>query len=728
MISYQNLLHNFELMERSYSTSTSTIEICLLPHSNGFALVGSYLHNLYAGATTYFVAPETFARDPSIWIKAMSKYRMTHARVPSSAFFDSTNSQPDYKLDYPEEINLESVHCIASLRPVHVEDLHSFEEFMSRFGLKNDVISIGYALAEHTALVSSSTLNSSAAVERSRVSCGKPAPSVTVKIVNVSNHFIQVDGIIGDIWIHSDSKALGYYKNDSVVFKSKSRDEFDETHYLCTGDIGFMSDGELFVCARKADYISSHKKIFDPTDIEQAAEEAIPEIRRGTSVVFKYNPIKPQEQHEVAIMAEMNSTSYTIVDYDDFRSVITQTIQGIFKVTVYAVFFLPPHTMPCTTLGVCQHSTSLNFKTRRMGLELYKWLLHEREIKKEDETDLPFYDAQRKRMSPIPELSPEKFSPSPDGKLSPVPKGRPPVSPLKGGRSSLSPESSSPEEKLSSSPEGKLSPSPEAKLSPSPESPSLPSIGKLSPAPGGKLSPAPPGRKLSPAPGGKLSPAPGRKLSPAPGRKLSPSPGGKLSPSPGEKLSPGPASPRYKTAADFDRELPSRMRRVSLNFHPFHSTNFLQLQQPLQRSRSDHSLVEISGLNMLLNVVGKVLGRDIEPDDDIWKVESHLTSEMSVTLKEKCGFKVDSGTLLLAQSPRDLLKILKMSLLSADEIIMKKKEFKISFSDPPLPVFYSSLTKVYESDCSIYLNKVEDLNHSNHATAIVGMGGSFAGK
>lgn len=111
-----------------------------------------------------------------------------------------------------------------------------------------------------------------------------------------------------------------------------------------------------------------------------------------------------------------------------------------------------------------------------------------------------------------------------------------------------------------------------------------------------------------------------------------------------------------------------------------------------------------------------------------------MIDEMSEALREECGFNVEKGTLLLAESPTDLVKIMKMSLLSADEVhLLTDKELKNqpdrirSFSESQ-QIYNPFLTNVYESESTIYTTDAEELNHNEDDIAIVGMGGSFAGR
>ena len=72
---------------------------------------------------------------------------------------------------------------------------------------------------------------------------------------------------------------LGYYRNDELTAET-IRDG-----WLYTGDLGYMSDGELFVCGRVKDVIIVHGRKYHPQDLEWAVGE-LAGIRRGRVAAF----------------------------------------------------------------------------------------------------------------------------------------------------------------------------------------------------------------------------------------------------------------------------------------------------------------------------------------------------------------------------------------------------------------------------------------------------------
>lgn len=397
MITHSNLAHNLTIITNELKATSKTIVVSWLPQYHDMGLIGSYLGILYCNGTGYYMSPLTFLQNPSNWIEAISYYNATHLQAPNFAFkltsrkFNSmkyilgsniennNNKATDNK---KISINLSSVqHIINAAEPVDEESIQLFYKTFTPFGLKHGVIYPTYGLAEHTVFVCSGgkqiiSINkdilekdgivnivtdndkadsTSIAVTR-LVGCGYPSHhNVDVQIVNavVNEQEPQQDAehikdddeltkyqavkedIVGEIWIHSPSKAAGYYQkdietkrdfyatlddhnNNSVEPKSKSNS--NTRYYLRTGDIGFFHLNELFICGRQKDLIIIGGRNYYPQDIEATAELILTEqiIRYGCSAAFTI--INNSTNDKVIENEATNTTSEEVVLVMELRS------------------------------------------------------------------------------------------------------------------------------------------------------------------------------------------------------------------------------------------------------------------------------------------------------------------------------------------------------------------------------------------------------------------------
>jgi acyl-CoA synthetase (AMP-forming)/AMP-acid ligase II len=123
------------------------------------------------------------------------------------------------------------------------------------------------------------------------VGCGYPSrgEDVTVIIVDPETRNVLQEDDIGEIWVNSPSKAMGYWEKPDTTaeefFASPSSYHNSDT-FLRTGDLGFLHNTELFICGRLKDLIIVRGSNHYPQDIERTVEQACPQLRAGCSAAF----------------------------------------------------------------------------------------------------------------------------------------------------------------------------------------------------------------------------------------------------------------------------------------------------------------------------------------------------------------------------------------------------------------------------------------------------------
>jgi 8-amino-7-oxononanoate synthase len=123
---------------------------------------------------------------------------------------------------------------------------------------------------------------------RRLVSCGRTLPQTTVTIVDSQTHQPLPADQVGEIYVRGPSVALGYWEKPeatSSTFAGRVAGQNGDL-FLCTGDLGFLHDGELFVTGRLKDMIIVRGVNRYPQDIEQSVEEADARLERGAAAAF----------------------------------------------------------------------------------------------------------------------------------------------------------------------------------------------------------------------------------------------------------------------------------------------------------------------------------------------------------------------------------------------------------------------------------------------------------
>ena len=390
MITHQNLADNLTKITSELEAGDDTFVVSWLPQYHDMGLIGSHLGILYCGGSGYYMSPLTFLQRPSMWIEAISKYRGTHLQAPNFAF--KLTARKFDKSKYPSgSIDLSCVrHIINAAEPVTEESIETFCSKFCPYGLDQNVIYPTYGLAEHTVFVCSGgkqrlsvskqaleingvvkEVASSEGDEMSRlVGCGFPAKqNVDVKIVNIETFDAVEEDKVGEIWIKSDSKAAGYYRkpfetkrdfcamigNPSIPSAEGDENERVDTSqgYLRSGDLGFLHNGELFVCGRIKDLIIVGGRNYYPQDIEATAEASDERIRPGCSAAFTVDPISGMDE-EVALVLELREVPQQATLQSECSALaekLKATINQEHSLSLSHVVILRPRSVPKTTSG-----------------------------------------------------------------------------------------------------------------------------------------------------------------------------------------------------------------------------------------------------------------------------------------------------------------------------------------------------------------------------------------
>ena len=93
---------------------------------------------------------------------------------------------------------------------------------------------------------------------------GRPVPGLEMRIVDPDTFEERPERHVGELLIRGTSVTPGYYKRPDATA------ELFHDGWLCTGDLGYLLDGELVLCGRIKDVIIVGGRNVFPEDIERA--------------------------------------------------------------------------------------------------------------------------------------------------------------------------------------------------------------------------------------------------------------------------------------------------------------------------------------------------------------------------------------------------------------------------------------------------------------------------
>src|SRR5205814_2931342 len=120
-----------------------------------------------------------------------------------------------------------------------------------------------------------------------------------------------------------------------------SNDPEDNNVYLRTGDLGFQSEGELFVCGRIKDLIIIKGVNYYPQDIETIVESTSSKIRPGGVAAFN-----GADEETLVVAVEIRNAK----EFPDVTG-IARAIRTHCYVAPHTILFVPSRTIVKTTSG-----------------------------------------------------------------------------------------------------------------------------------------------------------------------------------------------------------------------------------------------------------------------------------------------------------------------------------------------------------------------------------------
>jgi thioester reductase-like protein len=398
MVSHDNLLTNCKNM-----LDHVPVGVTWLPQYHDMGLIGYYLFFAITGGTTHGFATLDFIRNPSLWLESISKFGATASSAPNFAF-EYCIQPGKISEEVLSTLDLSSLKILMSAaEPVRPSTYQKFLDFFKPYGLNPDSYCAAYGLAENTLAVSNfgqkhvsldTDLLKNNQIEFSDtsnelttqiMSCGKPLTEQNIKIVDDKSLLDLGEGAIGEVWLNGPSKCLGYWnkpKLNKEVFEAKIANSNSDETFLRTGDMGFLHEGELYICSRLKDMIIIRGLNYYPHDIEKIVEDSNKHIRKGGVAAFA---IEDNGEEKLVVLAGVKNKK----DMPD-PLLISEEIRKKLNILTHSITFVTTKSIPKTSSG----------KIRRQKAKQL-WLDGELEVLKDysSQTEITASNKDRKESS-----------------------------------------------------------------------------------------------------------------------------------------------------------------------------------------------------------------------------------------------------------------------------------------------------------------------------------------
>jgi len=367
IMTHQNLLANLEMMNavfRSFLPPEYPREaVCWLPLYHDMGLVGCMFNGLYHPATIDYIAPEAFIARPALWLQTLSRFRGAVSPAPQFAYSLCASRIRDEEM---AGVDLSGwVIALNGAEPIDPEAMRLFSDRFSRWGLRASAMTPVYGLAEAGLAVTFSDTRKPPLVRefdrealsegsearpgvgRELPSVGRPFPGLDVRIADEGDRPLP-EGRVGRILIRGGSITPGYF-GDPEATAETIRDG-----WLDTGDLGFISGGELFIAGRLKDLIIIRGRNVAPQEIEEALW-GLPGIRPGCVVAVGAQV--DQKGEELIVLAEQDPRHPR--PEAELAEAVRERILERAALCPWHVQILGPGTLPRTSSGKMRRQEAL---------------------------------------------------------------------------------------------------------------------------------------------------------------------------------------------------------------------------------------------------------------------------------------------------------------------------------------------------------------------------------
>jgi fatty acid CoA ligase FadD21 len=376
-ISDRNLAANFEQLMADYFPDLGgvappdTTIVSWLPFYHDMGLMLAVIAPILGGYRAEIMSPVAFLQRPARWVQALASNTHAYSAGPNFAFELAVRKTSDEEM---AGLDLGGVLTLVSgAERVHPATLDRFVERFSPFGFSHHMMTPSYGMAEATVYVSTRATGGAPVVvdfdpeklaagtaERCAGETGSPLisygvpESPIVRIVDPDTRTECPAASVGEIWVRGDNVSDGYWNKPEETERTFGGLLVDastgtpEGPWLRTGDLGFISEGELFIVGRMKDLLIVYGRNHYPEDIEATVQEIT-----GGRVAAISVPVEHTEKLVTIIEVKKrgDSDEEAMHKLSVVKNDVTSAISKSHGLNVADLVLVGPGSIPTTTSG-----------------------------------------------------------------------------------------------------------------------------------------------------------------------------------------------------------------------------------------------------------------------------------------------------------------------------------------------------------------------------------------
>lgn len=386
MVSHDNLAANFTQMTTYFFADhgkvapTGTTVVSWLPFYHDMGLLLGICAPILGGWEAVFTSPLAFLARPARWMQLLADSHLSLSAAPNFAFDLAAARTTDEDMAGRDLGDVLAI--ISGAERVQPATVRRFTQRFAPFHLSDKVIRPSYGLAEATLYVATRAPGAAPTVvtfepeklsqgqaERTAggtplISYGNP-DSPAVRVVDPDTRRECSAGVIGEIWTHGDNVCLGYWNKadeSAHTFGGQIENPSEDTpaeNWLRTGDLGFISEGELFIIGRLKDLLIVRGRNHYPDDIEATVSA----ISGGRVAAISIEQDGTEQLVAIIEVKENNAAPEAQQKLRTVKSDVTAAIANTHGISAADLVLIGRGALPITTSGKVR---------RRKCAELYR--------------------------------------------------------------------------------------------------------------------------------------------------------------------------------------------------------------------------------------------------------------------------------------------------------------------------------------------------------------------
>ena len=381
-ITHGALLNN--LAAHGHGMAFEPMDRCIswLPWYHDMGLVGCLLSPVANQVSTDYLKTEDFARRPLAWLDLITRNEGTSLSYSPTFGYDICARRMSSQTKASDRFDLSRWRIAGNgadmIRP---DVMQAFVDAFADAGFRASAFLPSYGLAEATLAVSLMPPGEGIRVElveetqlsgggdlgrpglssngprpprfRAIVNCGKPVRDMSVEIREEDGAALP-EGAIGKVWCKSPSVMVGYFRDEAATAACMVPDPAGAGAWLDTGDMGYLSDGYIYIVGRAKDMIIVNGRNHWPQDIEWAVEQ-LPGFKAGDIAAFAITT--PSGEETPAVLVQCRSLDDA--ERQRLREEIRERVRSVTGMNC-VIELIPPRTLPRTSSGKLSRAKARN--------------------------------------------------------------------------------------------------------------------------------------------------------------------------------------------------------------------------------------------------------------------------------------------------------------------------------------------------------------------------------